>query len=84
MQQSALMRIIIIGGIDQNAVCQRGESRLRSSPLAAHDMSAGRARIKRCDIARDAGFFSIFGPGRHGAAQRIQHQPRRLAPHFWR
>ena len=84
MQQSALMRIIIISGIDQNAVRQRGESRLHSRPLGAHDMSAGRARIKRCDIARDAGFLRVLRPGRHGAAQRIQHQPRRLAPHFWR
>jgi hypothetical protein len=43
-------------------------------------MRAGRAGIKCRDITRDAGFFRIFRPGRHGAAQRVQHKPRRLTP----
>ncbi len=84
MQQGALMRVIIIGGIDQNAIGECRESRLHRSTLGAHDMCAGCSGIKCRDIARDAGFFCIFCPGRHGAAKRIQHQPRRLAPHVWR
>ena len=84
MQQSALVCIIIIGGIDQNAIGECCESRLHGSTRRAHHMRTRRAGIKGGDITRDAGFFSIFRPGRHGAAQRIQHQPCRLAHNFWR
>ena len=80
MQQGALVRVVIIGGIDQNTIGERRESGLYRSPLGAHDMRAGCAGIECGDIARDAGFFRIFRPGRHGAAQRIKHQPRRLTP----
>ena len=78
------MRVIIIGGIDQDTIGECRKSRLHRNPLRAHDMRAGYAGIKCRDIARDAGFFCIFCPGRHGAAKRIQNKPCRLAPYFWR
>jgi len=81
MQQGTLVRVVIVGGIDQDAVGQRGEGGLRRSIRHADHASALRGWIKGGDVLRDTRLGGVLGPGADGAAHGIQHQPACLAHH---
>ena len=50
MQQGALVRVVIVGGVDQDAVGERREGRLRRNPGRADDAGTGPSpgRVPRC------------------------------------
>jgi hypothetical protein len=81
VQQRALVRVVVVGGVDQDAVGQGREGRLRREAGGADHARARRGRVEPGDAAGEPRLLRVFGPGRDGAADRVEDQAARLRHH---
>ncbi len=72
MQQRHLVRVVVVGGIDQDAIGERGEGGLRGHVRADDPGPAGCRWIQFGNALGDVRLCRVLDPGRHGAANGVQ------------
>lgn len=69
---SALVRVVEVGGVDEGAVGQSGHRCILAHALGAPDRRDRRCSERSGEGAHDFGLRAVIGPGADGAAERVE------------